>query len=186
VTLIAAADGAMLGLSRRAFSLATNRQIPSGLGRLHPRLAAPFVLIAIAGLSAAALVIPGDLDFLVGIFAFGAMLAFTIAHLSICVLRYREPDLPRPYRVPAGVRIGRGVLPLPAVLGALLSGAAWITVIVLHAGARYVGLAWLAVSVTLYVVYRTREGKPVRARITVPEQVLASAGSATSARSSCP
>ena len=49
VTLIAAADAAMLGLSRLAFSLATNRQIPSGLGRLHPRRATPFVLIAIAG-----------------------------------------------------------------------------------------------------------------------------------------
>ena len=81
VTLIVAADAAMLGLSRLAFSLATNRQIPSGLGRLHPRRATPFVLIGIAAASAAALVIPGDLDFLVGIFAFGAMLAFTIAHL---------------------------------------------------------------------------------------------------------
>ena len=36
VTLIAAADSAMLGLSRLAFSLATNRQIPSGLGPPAP------------------------------------------------------------------------------------------------------------------------------------------------------
>jgi len=175
VTLIAAADAAMLGLSRLAFSLATNRQIPSGLGRLHPRRATPFVLIAIAGAAASALVIPADLDFLVGIFAFGAMLAFTIAHLSICVLRFREPDRPRPYVIPGGIRLRGGVLPIPAALGALLSGAAWITVIVLHAGARYVGLAWLAASVLLYVVYRTRKGKPVLARITVPEQVLRAA-----------
>ena len=39
-----------------------------------------------------ALVDPADLDFLVGIYAFGAMLAFTIAHLSVIVLRFREPD----------------------------------------------------------------------------------------------
>ena len=35
LTLVAAADSAMLGLSRLAYSLSVNRQIPSGLGRLH-------------------------------------------------------------------------------------------------------------------------------------------------------
>jgi APA family basic amino acid/polyamine antiporter len=172
LTLIVAARSAMLGLSRLAFSLATNRQIPSGLGRLHPQRATPFVLIAIAAVVAGALVVAGSLDFLFGIFAFGSMLAFTIAHLSICVLRYREPDRPRPYAMPGGLRLRGGVLPLPAALGALLSGAGWITVIVLHAGARYVGLAWIAVSVLLFVIYRKREGKAVGARVTVPEAVL--------------
>src|SRR6267154_1264251 len=86
-TLIAAANSAMLGLSRLAYSLSTNRQIPSGLGRLHPTRSTPYVLIIVAGLIAAGLVVPEDLDFLVGIYAFGAMLAFTIAHLSICRLR---------------------------------------------------------------------------------------------------
>src|SRR5206468_5528258 len=87
VTLVAAANSAMLGLSRLTFSLATNRQIPSGIGRIHRTRSTPYVLIAVAGVLAAALVLPEDLDFLVGIYAFGAMLAFTIAHLSICVLR---------------------------------------------------------------------------------------------------
>ncbi len=41
VTLIAAANSAMLGLSRLAYSLSTNRQIPSGLGRLHQRRSTP-------------------------------------------------------------------------------------------------------------------------------------------------
>jgi APA family basic amino acid/polyamine antiporter len=172
LTLIAAARSAMLGLSRLAFSLATNRQIPSALGRLHPQRSTPFVLIAVAALIAGALVVTGDLDFLFGIFAFGAMLAFTIAHLSICVLRYREPDRPRPYQMPGGIRWRGGVLPLPAALGALLSGAGWITVIVLHAGARYVGLAWVLAGVAFFVLYRKREGKAVGARVTVPEAVL--------------
>src|SRR5271163_5251297 len=88
VTLVAAANSAMLGLSRLAYSLSTNRQIPSGLGRLHPQRSTPYVLIILAGLIAAALVAPENLGFLIGIYAFGAMLAFTIAHLSICRLRY--------------------------------------------------------------------------------------------------
>ena len=130
LTLVAAANSAMLGLSRLAYSLSTNRQIPSGLGRLHPQRSTPYVLIVLAGLLAAALVVPEDLDFLVGIYAFGAMLAFTIAHLSIWRLRYSEPDRDRPYRVPLSVRVRGGELPLPAVLGALICGAGWVAVMV--------------------------------------------------------
>src|SRR6202043_468015 len=100
ITLVAAANSAMLGLSRLAYSLSTNRQIPSGLGRLHPERSTPYVLIILAGLLAAGLVVPENLDLLVGIYAFGATLAFTIAHLSIIRLRYREPDRDRPYRIP--------------------------------------------------------------------------------------
>jgi len=172
LTLVTAARSAMLGLSRLAFSLATNRQIPSALGRLHPQRATPFVLIGVAALIAGALVVTANLDFLFGIFAFGAMLAFTIAHLSICVLRYREPDRPRPYRMPGGISWRGGVLPLPAALGALLSGAGWITVVVLHAGARYLGLAWVLGGIAFFVLYRKREGRAVGARVTVPEAVL--------------
>ena len=172
VGLVTAANSAMLGISRLAYGLATNRQIPSALGRLHPRRGTPYVLIALAALVAGALTIPANLDFLVGIYAFGAMLAFTIAHLSIIRLRYREPERGRAYRMPASLRVGGGSLPLPAVLGALLSGAAWVTVLVLHQGARYVGLGWLLAGLTLYVIYRRADGNPLLKRITVPESAL--------------
>ena len=70
----------------------------------------------------AALAATENLDFLIGIYAFGATLAFTIAHLSICRLRYTEPDRDRPYRVPLSVSVRGGELPLPAVFGALRLG----------------------------------------------------------------
>ena len=143
VTLVAAANSAMLGLSRLAYSLSTNRQIPSGLGRLHPQRSTPYVLIILAGVIAAGLVVPEDLDFLVGIYAFGAMLAFTIAHLSICRLRYTEPERDRPYRVPLSIKVRGGELPLPAAFGAVVSAAGWVAVMVVHEPARYVGLGWM-------------------------------------------
>ncbi|TMK24528.1 MAG: amino acid permease [Actinobacteria bacterium] len=172
LTLLAAANSAMLGLSRLAYSLSTNRQIPSGLGRLHPRRSTPYVLIIIAGLTAAALVVPEDLDFLIGIYAFGAMLAFTIAHLSICRLRFTEPDRDRPYRVPLGIRIRGRELPLPAVFGALASAAGWIAVVVVHEPARYVGFGWMLVGLTMYVVYRRADETSLLRRVTVSPQVL--------------
>ncbi|HVR05386.1 MAG TPA: universal stress protein [Solirubrobacteraceae bacterium] len=171
-TLIAAANSAMLGLSRLAYSLSTNRQIPSGLGRLHPQRSTPYVLIGLAGLLAAALVVPENLDFLVGIYAFGATLAFTIAHVSVCRLRYSEPDRRRPFRVPLSLRLRGGELPLPAVLGALLSSAGWVALIVVHAPARYVGLGWMAAGVALYVIYRRSDESSLLRRVTVAPEML--------------
>jgi APA family basic amino acid/polyamine antiporter len=172
VTLVAAANSAMLGLSRLAYSLSTNRQIPSGLGRLHPQRSTPYVLIILAGLIAAGLVVPENLDFLVGIYAFGATLAFTIAHLSVCRLRYTEPDRDRPYRIPMSIRVRGGDLPLPAVFGVLVSAGGWVAVLILHETARYVGLAWMAFGIALYVIYRRADETSLLRRVTVAPQVL--------------
>jgi APA family basic amino acid/polyamine antiporter len=171
-TLIAAANSAMLGLSRLAYSLSRNRQIPSALGRLHPTRSTPFVLIVIAAVIAGALIVPEDLDFLVGIYAFGALLGLTIAHLSIISLRYREPDKQRFYSVPLSVPFRGGSLPLPAVVGAVLSAAAWVSVVITHAGARYVGFGWMAFGLVTYVAYRRTQGKSLLKRVVVPEAAL--------------
>jgi APA family basic amino acid/polyamine antiporter len=172
LTLVAAANSAMLGLSRLAYSLSTNRQIPSGLGRLHPQRSTPYVLIILAGLIAAGLVVPENLDFLVGIYAFGALLAFTIAHLSICRLRYSDADTARPYRVPLSISFRGGQLPLPAAAGALISGAGWVAVMVVHDPARYVGLGWMIGGIALYVVYRRADETSLLRRVTVSPEVL--------------
>jgi len=172
VTLVAAANSAMLGLSRLAYSLSTNRQIPSGLGRLHPQRSTPYVLIILAGVIAAGLVVPEDLDFLIGIYAFGAMLAFTIAHLSICRLRYSEPERDRPYRVPLSITVRGGQLPLPAAFGAVVSAAGFVAVMVVHEPARYVGLGWMVMGTLLYVVYRRADETSLLRRVTVSPQVL--------------
>jgi basic amino acid/polyamine antiporter, APA family len=170
--LAAAASSGMLGVSRVGYSLATNRQIPSAVGRLHPRWGTPWVIMVGAGLAAAALVLPTDLELLIGIYAFGALLSFTIAHVSVIVLRFREPRRPRGYRVPLSVRVGSARVPLPAVLGAILSVAGWVAVLALHPTARYVGLGWLAAGLLLYVTYRKSESKPLLKRVTIPERAL--------------
>jgi APA family basic amino acid/polyamine antiporter len=167
-----ACNAAMLGLSRLGYSLALNRQIPSAIGRLHSERATPVVIIVIGALLAAALVIPADLEFLAGLYAFGATLSFTIVHLGVCRLRWREPDRDRPFKIPLNVRIGRGELPLPAALGALVSGAAFVSVAAYHGGARWVGITWMVLGVALYVTYRTSQGKSVRGRVTISERAL--------------
>jgi basic amino acid/polyamine antiporter, APA family len=168
----AAANSAMLGVSRLGYSLATNRQIPSAVGRLHPRWGTPYVIMGLAAVAASALVLPTDLELLVGIYAFGALLSFTIAHMSVIVLRFREPTRERGYRVPLSIPLRGASVPLPAVLGALLSFAGWVAVLAFHSQARYVGLGWLLAGLVLYVTYRKTESKPLLKRITIPERAL--------------
>jgi APA family basic amino acid/polyamine antiporter len=172
LTLVAAANSAMLGLSRLAYSLSTNRQIPSRLGRLHPTRSTPYVLIILAAVIAAGLVLPENLELLIGLYAFGATLALTIAHVSVVRLRFSEPDRHRGFSVPLSVTIRGGEVPLPTVLAALVFGAGWVAVMVVHPTARYVGLGWIAAGLTLYVVYRRSEEHPLLRRVTVAPQML--------------
>jgi APA family basic amino acid/polyamine antiporter len=171
-TLIGAANSAMLGLSRLAFSLSTNRQIPSAIGRLHPTRSTPYVVITLAALAAAALTVPQDLELLVGIYAFGALVGLTIAHLSIIRLRFKEPARPRPYTMPFNVTVRGALLPLPAVLGTLAGLLAFGALVATHQGARYVGVAWMAGGVLLYVVYRKSQDKSLLRRVLVPAEAL--------------
>ena len=172
VILVAAAQAAMLGLSRLGYSLATNRQIPSRMGVLHRTRHTPVVIIGIGATLALALLLPADLEFLAAICAFGTTVAFTIVGLSVCRSRYREPGRDRPYRMPLNVRVGGGDLPVPAALCALVSFAAFVALLVEHGAARWTGLGWMAFGVGLYIIYRTSEGKPLLKRVTVPERAL--------------
>ena len=117
IVLLFAANVTMLGLSRHVYVLATNRQIPSWLGKLGGRRSTPHIAILIASAFAIGLVLPGDVELLAGVFAFGATLAISIAHLSLIRLRFTDPDRDRPYSVPFDVRIRGTAVPLPALFG---------------------------------------------------------------------
>lgn len=176
VVLVQATTANMMGVSRLAYSLATNRQIPSAIGRLHPRRSTPWVAISICAVIAFGLVLTSDLDFLAGIFAFGATLAFAIAHASVIKLRFREATVRRPYRMPLSIKVGTGSLPLPAALGLVMAVVAWVSVVILHEGARYAGGGWLVGGLILYFVYRRGQDKPLRKRFTIPATALQERG----------
>ena len=172
VVLISFVNGQMLGLARLSYSLARNRQVPSLVGRLHSTRSTPYVAISTAALLAFGLTLSADVEFMAALFAFGAMLAFTIAHLSVIVLRYRESDRPAAYRVPLNVKFGAGSIPLLTALGAVVAGAAWVSVIVLHEGARIAGGVWMLAGLALYVIYRKGQDKPLTKRFTIPDTAL--------------
>jgi APA family basic amino acid/polyamine antiporter len=168
-----AAHTSMLGLSRHTYVLARNRQIPSWAGRLHRTYATPWVAIGIAAVLAAGFAMPSDIMFLAGVYAFGALLAATIAHLAIIRLRVSEPDRERPYRVPFNVSVRGREVPVPAAFAAAVSGLAWVSVIAFHQGAVVVGGGWMVFGLVTYLIYRNVvEGVSLTRRVTVPEASL--------------
>jgi basic amino acid/polyamine antiporter, APA family len=163
----------MLGVSRHIYTLAINRQIPSWLGKLSSRHATPQVAIAISGAIAIGLVVPTNVKLLAGIYAFGATLAITIAQLSILRLRVTEPDRPRPFRVRWNVSWRGAELPWPVMVGAVVSGLAFLSVLAYHDTARWVGGGWMLFGLLFYVVYRkVFEGTTLTKRVSVTERSL--------------
>jgi APA family basic amino acid/polyamine antiporter len=168
-----AANSAMLGLTRHAYTLAVNRQIPSWLGKLGLGHQTPHVAILAAAAIAIGLVIPTDVELLAGIYAFGATLAITIAHFSIVRLRVTDPERRRPFVTPYSIPFGDARIPLPALVGGILTGLAFISVLLYHEEARWVGGGWMLFGLVAYVIYRRFvEETSLTERVMVTPQAL--------------
>ena len=156
--LFIATNAGMIGVSRLTYSMGQYRQLPEGLRALHPKFRTPYVAIMVFGLVACVTILPGKADFLGTIYAFGAMLSFTIAHLAVIALRIKQPDMERPYRGPGSIRVRGYALPLFAVVGGLGTGIAWIVVTVLNLETLVAGAIWLTLGIGTYVIFRRRHG----------------------------
>ncbi len=156
--LFIATNAGIIGVSRLVYSMGIHRQLPDQLRQLHPRFRTPWIGIIVFGGIACITLIPGQADFLGNMYAFGAMLSFTIAHLSVIRLRLKEPDHARPYRGPGTLRVAGRELPLFAVVGGLGTFFAFVTVTALHVAVAAAGIGWLLIGVVVYTVYRRRQG----------------------------
>jgi APA family basic amino acid/polyamine antiporter len=156
--LFIATNAGILGVSRLSYSMGQHRQLPELLRALHPRFRTPYVAIMVFGLIACVAILPGQADFLGVIYAFGAMLSFTIAHASLVALRITQPETERPWRSPGTLRVAGRELPLLAILGGLGTGIALVVATVLDLRVLASGLAWLVLGVAVYIVYRRRQG----------------------------
>jgi basic amino acid/polyamine antiporter, APA family len=156
--LFIATNAGLIGVSRLTYSMGQYRQLPEGLRILHPRFRTPYIAIIVFGLVACLAIVPGQADFLGVIYAFGAMLSFTMAHASVVALRLKQPDRERPWRGPGTLRVAGRELPLFAVFGGLGTGIAFVVVTVLDVRVLISGVLWLALGLAIYVVYRRRQG----------------------------
>ncbi|HXL43916.1 MAG TPA: universal stress protein [Gaiellaceae bacterium] len=172
--LFIATNAGVIGASRITYAMAGYRQLPEVFRRLHPRFMTPWLsLVVFAGVISIATLLPGKTDFLGTMYSFGAMLSFTIAHVSIVALRYRHRGDELVFRGRPNLRIGSVEWPLFALFGALGTGLAWIVVVVQTANTRWAGLAWLAIGFLGYAIYRRRYVRaPLSSTVRAPALVL--------------
>jgi len=175
--LLVAVTTSISGFTRLAHSLGEHGQLPRAFGRLNRRtLVPPEAIVAAAVISIALLLLASLLAdtvaFLASLFSFGVLGAFTAAQLAVIRLRFTEPDLSRPFRAAPGTRL-RGVeVPLPAVVGSVLTFAIFVIALVTHPGARYGGPIWLAAGLVVYGLVRRGRGEGLLERIEAPPEQL--------------
>jgi basic amino acid/polyamine antiporter, APA family len=171
--LIVAANAGTIGVSRLTYSLGQHQQLPERLRYISPRSRTPVVALAVFAVLACLAMVPGKETFLGNMYAFGAMLSFTTAHVSLIGLRWRLArnrmrKLPGDvevknseetwYQAPFNVTV-RGIrVPLFAVFGGLLTASAWVVVMALHRDVFLAGMAWLLLGITTYVLFRRSKG----------------------------
>src|SRR5829696_4977436 len=172
--LFIATNAGIIGVSRLVYSMGIHRQLPDGLRRLHPRYRTPWIGILIFGGVAIVTLLPGQAEFLGNMYAFGAMLSFTIAHLSLLRLRAKHPDVTRPYRGPGNLRVRGYDLPLFAVVGGLGTASAFVVVTALHPAVAAAGVGWLALGIFVYVLFRRSQGLDLSSthKVAIPQPVV--------------
>ena len=172
--LVIATNAGIIGVSRLVYSMGIHRQVPDQLRQLHPKFNTPWIGILIFGGVAMLTLLPGQAVFLGNMYAFGAMLSFTIAHVSIIRMRAVLPDAPRPYRGPGNVTVRGRDIPLFAVFGGLGTAAAFVVVTALHPEVAVAGVGWLVLGIAVYVVYRRRQGLDLVGthKVAIPQPVL--------------
>jgi APA family basic amino acid/polyamine antiporter len=158
VILLIATNAGLIGVSRLTYSMGLHRQLPERLRAVHPKFRTPYIAILIFSVVAMITLIPGKTAFLATLYSFGAMLSFTIAHLSVIRLRQKYPDAERGWKPPLNFSV-RGVsIPFTAVFGGLGTFGAWVVVMALDPVTLAAGGAWMVFGILLYVFYRRRHG----------------------------
>jgi APA family basic amino acid/polyamine antiporter len=171
--LLIATNAGVIGASRITYSMASYRQLPLLFRRLSQKFRTPWLsLLVFGGLAPTLFVLSGKVDFLGRMYAFGAMLSFTIAHVSVTALRVRNRDEEMPWKARPNLRIGGIDWPLFAIVGGIGTGLAWLVVVVQDAPARYAGLAWLLAGFVFYVLYRRHLHEPLRATVRAPVVIM--------------
>ncbi len=171
--LVIATNAGVIGVSRLTYAMGSHRQLPAVMRRLHPRFNTPAIAIVVFCAIAALVMIPGQADFLSNLYAFGAMLSFSIAHLAIIWLRWKRPEMKRTYRGRPSLPFRGRSIPLFAIFGVLGTGGALVAVLILKPDARWVGIAWMAFGFLMYIVYRRHIGVPWTETATMERRELA-------------
>ena len=162
--LLIATNAGLIGISRLAFSLGSNKLVPPVLSKVHTRFKTPYIAIIVFSLIAMVILLPGffaaDVFANMGaLYAVGSLLAFMFAHASIISLRIRRPEMPRPFKLGWNLRIRGREIPISALVGLISTMLIWVVILITQPYSRWVGLGWMVVGVIIYYFYQRNRKK---------------------------
>ncbi len=136
------------GQPRIFMAMARDGLLPPLAARIHPRFRTPHVMTLVTGLVVATWALIGDAGETYDLTNIGTLFAFVLVCLGVLILRVREPDRTRPFRIPF-------VWPV-AGLGAagcvfVMMGLPW------NAWVRF--MIWLGIGLLLYFIYGYRHSR---------------------------
>jgi APA family basic amino acid/polyamine antiporter len=129
-----------LGQPRIFFSMARDGMLPESFAHVHPRFRTPHVTTILTGVVVGGIAAFASIDEMVDLTNIGTLFAFVLVCIGIPVLRFKDPDRTRPFRVP----FGPFLLPVLGVASCLflmfyLPPASWW---------RFIG--WLVLGMSIY------------------------------------
>jgi basic amino acid/polyamine antiporter, APA family len=138
----------IMGQSRIFLGMAKDGLIPSVFSKVNPVTGVPSKNLIILCVLIASVASFTPINKLADMTSFGTLFAFTMVCVAVWILRKREPDLPRNFKVPA--------LPVIATLGIIINVYLMIN---LSIGAQLLSLSWLGLGIIIYFLYSRQNSK---------------------------
>ncbi|HWG91311.1 MAG TPA: amino acid permease, partial [Candidatus Thermoplasmatota archaeon] len=142
----------LMGAPRVFFSLARDGLLPESWAKVHPKFGTPALATAITGgfVAIAASITP--IGIASSLTSIGTLFVFAIVCVNVIVLRYREPGLERPFKVPLNV----GRFPVLAAIGVVTCAMLMLS---LEGGTKIAFLAWIGIGLMAYSLYGIRNSR---------------------------
>jgi basic amino acid/polyamine antiporter, APA family len=148
VSIFGSLNGAILTGPRVYYAMAHDGIFFRGFSRISPRLGTPVVALVAQAIWASVLAFQGSYEELATSVIFASWIFYGLTVAGVIVLRRRQPELQRPYRVP-----GYPWLPAAFCLGALGAG---VEGLVARPVRSVVGIGLILTGVPLYLWFRRR------------------------------
>jgi len=100
ISTLGATNGNILATARVTYALGAANSLFSWAGKVHPRFHTPGNALWLNAFWATILIISGSFDILTDMLVFVSWFFYGMSALGVIILRFRKPELPRPYKVP--------------------------------------------------------------------------------------
>src|SRR5208282_3103861 len=148
ISCFSAAATCTLSGARVYLAMAQDGAFFKRMAVIHPKWRTPAFSLIGQGIWAAALALSGRYDQLYTYVIFGMVLSYTLTVIGLFVLRWKKPDIPRPYRC-------TGYPWLPAIY--VLVGAAWtLNTIITRPGEAFWGATIVAIGIPGYWYWKRK------------------------------